>query len=141
MQFKATGEVKINIAVLAYSNKILWDCRNFLYAFMDKTKCNLGITLTKNVDVIFRGMKFMPGGFDLVVVADVFCEQKYDEFVNTITTDPNHTRVFFFGEEHKNVKSMGSMITVSSKEQLEKQLRKEITGLLFGEPDITYKGT
>lgn len=72
MQFKATGEVKINIAVLAYSNKILWDCRNFLYAFMDKTKCNLGITLTKNVDVIFRGMKFMPGGFDLVVVADVF---------------------------------------------------------------------
>ena len=52
MQFKATGEVKINIAVLAYSNKLLWDCRNFLYAFMDKTKCNLGITLTKNVDVI-----------------------------------------------------------------------------------------
>ena len=79
MQFKATGEVKINIAVLAYSNKLLWDCRNFLYAFRGKTKCNLGITLTKNVDVIFRGMKFMPGGFDLVVVADVFCEQKYDE--------------------------------------------------------------
>ena len=101
MQFKATGEVKINIAVLAYSNKLLWDCRNFLYAFMDKTKCNLGITLTKNVDVIFRGMKFMPGGFDLVVVADVFCKEKYDEFVNTITKDPNHTRVFFFGEKHK----------------------------------------
>ena len=141
MQFKATGEVKINIAVLAYSNKLLWDCRNFLYAFRGKTKCNLGITLTKNVDVIFRGMKFMPGGFDLVVVADIFCEEKYDEFVNTITKDPNHTRVFFFGEEHKKVKRMGRMITVSSKEQLEKQLRKEITGLLFGEADITYKGT
>ena len=82
----------------------------------------------------------MPGGFDLVVVADVFCEQKYDEFVNTITKDPNHTKVFFFGEEHKNVKNMGSMITVSSKEQLEKQLSKEITGLLFGASDITYKG-
>lgn len=49
--------------------------QKFLYAFRGKTKCNLGITLTKNVDVIFRGMKFMPGGFDLVVVADVFCEQ------------------------------------------------------------------
>jgi UDP-N-acetylmuramyl pentapeptide synthase len=75
------------------------------------------------------------------VVADIFCEEKYDEFVNTITKDPNHTRVFFFGEEHKKVKRMGRMITVSSKEQLEKQLRKEITGLLFGEADITYKGT
>lgn len=68
--------MKINIAVLAYSNKLLWDCRNFLYAFMDKTRCNLGITLTKNVDVIFHGMKFMPGGFDLVVVADVFFVKK-----------------------------------------------------------------
>lgn len=32
------------------------------------------------------------------------------------------------------------MIAVSSKEQLEKQLSKEITELLFGESDITYKG-
>ena len=70
-----------------------------------------------------------------------FCEEKYDEFVNTITKEPNHTRVFFYREEHRNVKSMGSMIAVSSKEKLEKQLSKEITGLLFGETDITYKGS
>lgn len=70
-----------------------------------------------------------------------FCEEKYDEFINTITKESNLTRVFFFGEEHKNVKCMGSMIAVSSKEQLEKQLSKEITELLFGESDITYKGS
>ena len=31
MQFKAVGGVRINVAVLAYDDKVLWDCRNFLY--------------------------------------------------------------------------------------------------------------
>ncbi len=37
MQFKAVGGVRINVAVLAYDDKVLWDCRNFLYDFIDKT--------------------------------------------------------------------------------------------------------
>ena len=44
MQFKAVGGVRINVAVLAYDDKVLWDCRNFLYDFIDKTNYNLGIT-------------------------------------------------------------------------------------------------
>ena len=55
MQFKATGEVKINIAVLAYSNKLLWDCRNFLYAFRGKTKC--GCYLSRN-EIYARRIRF-----------------------------------------------------------------------------------
>ncbi len=31
MQFKAVGGVKINIAVLAYEDSVLWSYRNFLY--------------------------------------------------------------------------------------------------------------
>lgn len=37
--------MRINVAVLAYDDKVLWDCRNFLYDFIDKTNYNLGITL------------------------------------------------------------------------------------------------
>ena len=70
MQFKAVGGVRINVAVLAYDDKVLWDCRNFLYDFIDKTNYNLGITLTKDSSVIFHGMKFVPGGLDLILVSD-----------------------------------------------------------------------
>ena len=69
-----------------------------------------------------------------------FCKEKYDEFVNTITKKTNHTKVFFYRKKHKNVKSIKSMIAVSSKKKLEKQLGKKITGLLFKKSDITYKG-
>lgn len=139
MQFKAAGEMRINVAVLAYNNKILWDCRNFLYAFMDKTKFNLGITLTKDLDVIIHGMKFVPGGLDLIIVSDAFCEEKYDKFVDTVTKVSNHTKVFFLRWEQKNEKIGRSVITVSSKEQLERQLREEIIRLLLEEADITHK--
>lgn len=85
MQFKAVGGVRINVAVLAYDDKVLWDCRNFLYDFIDKTNYNLGITLTKDSSVIFHGMKFVPGGLDLILVSDHYGEEKYEEFVKTVT--------------------------------------------------------
>ena len=139
MQFKTVGGLKINVGVLAYDDGILWDCRNILYAFIDRTKYNLGITLTKNMDVIFRGMKFVSGGLDLVVVLDTFCEEKYDEFVNILTKEPSHTKVFFLGEEQKDDKSGMSVIIVSSKEQLERQLEEEIIRLLPGAVGLIHK--
>lgn len=74
---------------------------------MDKTKCNLGITLTKNVDVIFRGMKFVPGGFDLVVVADVFVKKNMMNLSIPLRKSPIIQESSFYREEHRNVKSMG----------------------------------
>ena len=133
MQFKAVGGVRINVAVLAYDDKVLWDCRNFLYDFIDKTNYNLGITLTKDSSVIFHGMKFVPGGLDLILVSDHYGKEKYEEFVKTVTKTLNHTKVFFLGEEQKNEKIGESIIIVSSKEQLEKQLSEEIIRLLIEE--------
>ena len=103
MQFKAVGGVRINVAVLAYDDKVLWDCRNFLYDFIDKTNYNLGITLTKDSSVIFHGMKFVPGGLDLILVSDHYGEEKYEEFVKTVTR-LSITQKFSFWERNKKMR-------------------------------------
>lgn len=73
----------------------------FLYDFIDKTNYNLGITLTKDSSVIFHGMKFVPGGLDLILVSDHYGEEKYEEFVKTVTKTLNHTKVFFWERNKK----------------------------------------
>ena len=137
MQFKAVGGVKINIAVLAYEDSVLWSYRNFLYDFKNKTDYKLGITLTKNPDVIFRGMGFVTGGVDFVMVADTFYKNKYIKFTKTIASSRNCTKIFFIGDGQKDEKVRENVITVSGKQKLEEQLRIEIAGLLLRKLDIT----
>lgn len=69
----------------------------------------------------------------MILVSDHYGEEKYEEFVKTVTKTLNHTKVFFLGEVQKNEKIGESIIIVSSKEQLEKQLSEEIIRLLIEE--------
>ena len=69
----------------------------------------------------------------MILVSDHYGEEKYEEFVKTVTKTLNHTKVFFLGEEQKNEKIGESIIIVSSKKQLEKQLSEEIIRLLIEE--------
>lgn len=139
MYFKAPGGTKVNVAVLAYEDSILWDYRNFLYAFMKKTSYNLGITLTKTPVIIVNGMTFVKGGLDVVVVADVYCEEKYAALIGMVSRGLYHTKFIFLDAGNSKKKAGTSAILVSSKEELERQLRKEIIKLLLGEVDIIHK--
>ena len=130
MYFRTPGEAKVNIAVLAYEDGILWECRNILYALMRRTAYNLGITLTKRPVVVVNEMTFIKGGLDVVVVADVYCEEKYGGLIESVRGGLNPTKFIFWDEENSKETSGTSVILAASKEELERRLKKEIDRLL-----------
>lgn len=70
MRFKPTGDVEINIGVLGNSNEVLWEFRDFLVNLEAEEEYKISMMLAKDQETILRVMSFIPGGFDLMIVAD-----------------------------------------------------------------------
>lgn len=70
MRFKPTGDVEINVGVLGNSNEVLWEFREFLVNLEAEEKYKISMMLAKDQETILRVMSFIPGGFDLMIVAD-----------------------------------------------------------------------
>lgn len=70
MRFKPTGDVEINVGVLGNSNGVLWEFRDFLVNLEAEEEYKISMMLAKDQETILRVMSFIPGGFDLMIVAD-----------------------------------------------------------------------
>lgn len=70
MRFKPTGDVEINVGVLGNSNEVLWEFRDFLVKLEAEEEYKISMMLAKDQETILRVMSFIPGGFDLMIVAD-----------------------------------------------------------------------
>lgn len=70
MRFKPTGDVEINVGVLGNSNEVLLEFRDFLVKLEAEEEYKISMMLAKDQETILRVMSFIPGGFDLMIVAD-----------------------------------------------------------------------
>lgn len=70
MRFKPTGDVEINVGVLGNSNEVLLEFRDFLVKLEAEEEYKISMMLAKDQETILRVMTFIPGGFDLMIVAD-----------------------------------------------------------------------
>lgn len=70
MRLRPTGNVEIDIGVLVYSNEVLWEFRNYLIGLEAQAEYKISMLLAKDKETILRVMSCIPGGFDIIVVAE-----------------------------------------------------------------------
>ena len=85
MRLKPTGDVEINVGVLVNSNEVLWEFRDFLVKLEAEEEYKISMMLAKDQDTILRVMSFIPGGFDIVVVAEPLPGIAYTTFADKVS--------------------------------------------------------
>ena len=84
MRLKPTGEVEINVGVLVNNNEVLWEFREFLVELEAESDYKISMMLAKDRETILRVMSFIPGGFDIIIVAGRLPSLAYSAFTDEV---------------------------------------------------------
>lgn len=95
MRFKATGEMEIDVGVLVNSNTLLWEFRNYLVGLEVEAGSKISMMLAKDPETILRVMSFIPGGFDIIIVAEPLPGAAYCPFTDQALTFNREVRLLF----------------------------------------------
>lgn len=95
MRLIAEREPQVNIGILAGDDKILWTYRDMLNDLSQNSRYKINLTLTKRPETIIRGLTFVMGGLDFVLVVDRYNEARHGHFVGRIRENRKSTKVLF----------------------------------------------
>lgn len=98
MRLKPTGEVEINVGVLVNDNEVLWEFREFLVGLEAESDYKISMMLAKDQGTTLRVMSFIPGGFDIMIVAGQLPSIAYSAFVDEALKCNADVRILFQGD-------------------------------------------
>lgn len=132
MRFKPTGDVEINVGVLVNSNEVLWEFRDYLIGLETEADYKISMMLAKDQETILRVMSFIPGGFDIVIVADKLPGAAYFTFADKALKRNNDVRILFQSDIGMEVvdECYPHIMFVSNKERLKSLIKGEIDFLI-----------
>lgn len=133
MRWKPTGDVEINVGVLGNSNDTLWEFRDFLVGLDAEADYKISMMLAKDQETILRVMSFIPGGFDIMLVADRLFSSAYLEFTEKALRYNADLRILFqnnSGKEYTDELHPHIMF-VPNRDRLRELTKQEIDCLIL----------
>ena len=131
MRWKNTGDVEINIGVLGDSNDVLWEFRDFLAGLGTESNYKISMMLAKNQETIFRVMSFIPGGFDIMIIADCLHSSVYLKFAEKAWGHSPDLRIFLENSDTELTEGLYPHIMLfPNRDRLRVLIKKEIDILI-----------
>lgn len=134
MRLKPTGDVEINIGILAVADDVLWRYRNSILDFQEETGYKISMMLAKDRETVGRVMTFVPGGFDILIVEVPFMPLPFFTFIEKLLKRKDDLVILFQDTEREDIrKEYPGVIFVPNEDTLMDVLKEKIKVMMQSE--------